>query len=647
MKKKLLFFFLVMGSIVGLPENSFSQSIGIGTTTPNVSAVLDITHSSKGLLIPRMTTTGINNMPGLTRGLMVYDSSLNQLMVNMGSSTTANWQSIAYKSNWNLTGNSGIIPASQFIGTTDNQPLRFRVNNIQAGELHPATGNIFWGLRSGQSSTTGYSNVAIGTDALKQNTNRSNVVAIGDSALYHNGNGASASEAFANTAIGSKTLYNNSRGGSNTAIGFYSLYTNSTGNSNTAIGVSSLFYNTIGSFNTAVGSESLQSNFTGTYNTALGFRALFNNNAGANTAIGATAMQFNVSGINNTATGFESLKANVEGNNNTSIGYRTLASNIIGNNNTAAGFQSLVNNSIGGTNAAFGTSTLYSNTTGSSNTAVGGHALSSNTRGLSNTAIGEQALYLNTSEFGNYNTAVGVQSLHATPASQFNTAIGYFAANLVNMGYNNTYIGANSDATVANLFNSVAIGESSRCTASNQVRLGNTSTSSIGGQANWTALSDGRFKKNIKEDVKGIDFIMKLRPVTYQLDISGMNKKLNIDRKNDETAKRSINDKEKIFYTGFVAQEVEQAAKNAGYDFSGVDKPTNENDFYGLRYSEFVVPLVKAVQEQQAIISALQKQNEELKKANADQKSINENLLKRLEKLEGSFNATTIAPTLR
>ena len=49
--------------------------------------------------------------------------------------------------------------------------------------------------------------------------------------------------------------------------------------------------------------------------------------------------------------------------------------------------------------------------------------------------------------------------------------------------------------------------------------------------------------------------------------------------------------------TGFIAQEVEAAAKKLGFDFSGVDAPKNENDYYGLRYAEFVVPLVKAVQE--------------------------------------------------
>jgi len=60
-------------------------------------------------------------------------------------------------------------------------------------------------------------------------------------------------------------------------------------------------------------------------------------------------------------------------------------------------------------------------------------------------------------------------------------------------------------------------------------------------------------------------------------------------------------------HTGFIAQEVEAAAKKVGFNFDGVDAPKNEHDLYGIRYAEFVVPLVKAVQE-------LTKQNEALTK---------------------------------
>ena len=75
----------------------------------------------------------------------------------------------------------------------------------------------------------------------------------------------------------------------------------------------------------------------------------------------------------------------------------------------------------------------------------------------------------------------------------------------------------------------------------------------------------------------------------------------------------SIRTKEEIHYTGFIAQEVEKVATEIGYNFSGVNKPQNDKDHYSLVYGEFVVPLVKAVQEQQTMINQLTKQNEELR----------------------------------
>jgi hypothetical protein len=46
-----------------------------------------------------------------------------------------------------------------------------------------------------------------------------------------------------------------------------------------------------------------------------------------------------------------------------------------------------------------------------------------------------------------------------------------------------------------------------------------------------------------------------------------------------------------------MAQEVEAAAQALNYNFSGVQAPPNDESLYSLRYAEFVVPLVKAVQE--------------------------------------------------
>lgn len=57
--------------------NAMSQSVGIGTTSPNVSAVLDINSSNKGMLVPRMTTTQRNAIASPAKGLLVFDSTRN------------------------------------------------------------------------------------------------------------------------------------------------------------------------------------------------------------------------------------------------------------------------------------------------------------------------------------------------------------------------------------------------------------------------------------------------------------------------------------------------------------------------------------------------------------------------------------------
>lgn len=208
-----------------------------------------------------------------------------------------------------------------------------------------------------------------------------------------------------------------------------------------------------------------------------------------------------------------------------------------------------------------------------------------------------QGILIGTFAADDYNVFIGSNAGYDT-RGDYNVVVGAFA---------NTLQGLN---------NSTALGSSADVTASNQVRIGNAAVSSIGGYAGWTNLSDGRFKSDVKEDVPGLDFITKLRPVTYHLDMDNIAKFLNrpdsLRLKDAEAAKGAM------LQTGFVAQEVEEAAREAGYDFSGVDRPKSENDFYGLRYAEFTVPLVKAVQE-------LSAQNIELKKTvEEQQKQIDE-----------------------
>ena len=188
-------------------------------------------------------------------------------------------------------------------------------------------------------------------------------------------------------------------------------------------------------------------------------------------------------------------------------------------------------------------------------------------------------------------------------------------------GSNSVTIGAQA-TTAAD--NAMALGYQANVSADNTIAVGNGAIKSIGGDVNWTATSDGRFKNNINEDVVGLDFILNLRPVTYNMKPVAM---LNFAGKEvPEDLKSAIKDKEQIRYTGFIAQEVEEAALALDYDFSGLDLPQNDKDAYGLRYAEFVVPLVKAVQEQQDEIEQLKAENEMLKAQSSSTQAENEQL---------------------
>src|SRR4030095_15036909 len=187
-----------------------------------------------------------------------------------------------------------------------------------------------------------------------------------------------------------------------------------------------------------------------------------------------------------------------------------------------------------------------------------------------------------------------------------NVAVGGAAGNTNTNGDFNVFIGHDADCNAGTYDNGTAVGYSSTVTASNQVRIGNGAVQSIGGFANWTNISDARFKTDIQENVPGLAFILKLRPVTYKLDIPGINQFIGIKQTEESMPLPQIALDQ--IRTGFLAQDVERAALETGFDFDGVDKPKNNRDLYGLRYAEFTVPIVKAIQEQQAKIENLELQ---------------------------------------
>ena len=188
-----------------------------------------------------------------------------------------------------------------------------------------------------------------------------------------------------------------------------------------------------------------------------------------------------------------------------------------------------------------------------------------------------------------------------------NTAIGINALAGNSTGSRNTALGANADVAIfaGTLTNATSIGYGAVCDASNKVRIGNADVEVIEGEVPFTTPSDGRFKINVQNNIPGLAFIMNLRPVTYQIDPEQMAVLMGISE--DKKSKYEENKKREIIRSGFIAQEVEVAAQKVGYDFDGLNIPKSADEgYYGLAYSSFVVSLVKAVQEQPALIIELQ-----------------------------------------
>lgn len=327
-----------------------------------------------------------------------------------------------------------------------------------------------------------------------------------------------------------------------------------------------------------------------------------------NIFIGSTAGTSNTTGIRNIGFGRGALNGNTDRIENIAIGDSSQFVTGIG----SIGNQAYYNSSVGSKSLRF-------NTTGARNASLGAYSSYYNITGNDNVAIGYFASYEN--KYANFCTAVGTSALQANQ-STYNTGVGASAGSVVTFSSECAFFGYDADQSGAGPYiNATAIGASSRISGDAQVRIGNSAVSSIGGFANFTNVSDGRFKKEIKQNVPGLDFINKLKPVTYNLDVRGLRTFLHEDQTGEANTtdepgykariEKGIVAKEKILYSGFVAQEVEQAAKESGYDFSGVDKPQNEDGLYGLRYAEFTVPLVKAVQE---LSSADQKKEERINK---------------------------------
>ncbi len=228
-----------------------------------------------------------------------------------------------------FTGNQTVNGNLSATGMVSGSGFQIGSNLFDYGSYVNA--NAFLGF-AGNTTTTGYYNTAVGSQALGSNTTGLNNTAEGLLALYYNtqGNG--------NIAVGGYALYSNTIGGPNNAFGFEALAGNTTGGPNDAFGYRALYSNTMGYNNDAFGYGALNSNTTGYINAAFGYQALYSNTTGsANTAVGPSALLYNTTGYNNTALGVSALGNNTTGYDNTAVGILALESNTTGSDLTCIG----------------------------------------------------------------------------------------------------------------------------------------------------------------------------------------------------------------------------------------------------------------------------------------------------------------------
>lgn len=462
--------------------------VGIGTTSPHNSAILDVSGSNKGLLVPRVSLTGTNDVSTITSpetSLLIYNTSTttgtNAVNPGFYYYNGSVWVSIVnqppvyYDSNNNLisalsgdsllTGNGDrnvALGQGALSNTGSAQVIRSIAIGSYAGETDTGDNNISIGedaLRNPRGS--GRRSIAIGTAAARYDstTNISGLIAIGDYAGQYN-EGPNSTLIGYNSGRYNKGNYVNTigfhSGGNNTVafvntIGYFAGF-NNTGHSSNLIGSSAGRENTANSIN-AIGYESAYNN-TGVYLNAIGFYAGRNNKGQNNNAFGYGALRHQQEAGNYiNAIGYEACRDDSTNGNAyiNAIGYRAGLSN-------KAAYLNGLGYYAGGYNTGSYLNTIGyfsgQNNTGTQVNTIGSFTGRNNT-GHYLTAIGYQAGHQNK---GDHNIALGYRAMAAPDDVGHNIAIGYGAAEYDSSGvsisaYNNSlgyYSGRNNKGQTIN-----------------------------------------------------------------------------------------------------------------------------------------------------------------------------------------------------
>jgi len=487
-------------------QNVFSQGIMISDnseTEADASAVLEIQSTSKGLLIPRLTSSQRNTLTSYAKeGLLVYDVTLGSFFIYGKTSTgSLAWNDLSTPSGIWQTNSNDVYLANPYtnvgIGTSSpNKKLVIQADNAidtlleildENGKplmiITPTLTKFYFNETSKKGAAGGFavgryaSAKAINDTALFIVTPDSTRVYTSASSAkgvsggfavgrYASAKGESAKKYFY-TGIDSTRVYtdgNNKKGAAGGfAVGRYaSAKAGSAGN-----------YMYMVPENYFIGHESgnaLQnSDYTGKYNTFFGYKPGLNDTSGrdhvfigyesglshttgsSNTFVGRSSGRANIIGGGNTFVGEDAGVIAFGGNYNTFLGYGAGAFHGAGDNNIyigkLAGVGEWENEDYGENNVYVGVESGKSNTLGLKNVFIGYNSGYSNTEGQHNVFVGDGAGYNNLGTAGintypgNFNVFVGYHAGYANTTGQSNVYIGEDAAHGLENGKWNTFIG--------------------------------------------------------------------------------------------------------------------------------------------------------------------------------------------------------------
>ena len=130
MKRVLRIIFII--TTLASSNSLFAQVQGKFGTNQNsldINAAIEVESTSKGVLLPRLTTVQQNAMVSPTNGMLIYNTDSACFVLRR----TGVWRSLCAANGgeaWSTLGNAE-TSTTNFLGTTDNVPLSIRVNNLK------------------------------------------------------------------------------------------------------------------------------------------------------------------------------------------------------------------------------------------------------------------------------------------------------------------------------------------------------------------------------------------------------------------------------------------------------------------------------------------------------------------------------------